>query len=153
MSQPTRSREPRRGGFWLVAGSLLAASVVLVIAIWANRDVKDNIGHAQASLRAAQALAEQAFFETGSLAGAGAAALSDPAETLTFRGPDDASTGLDDLSVSASESVWAAAVQAAPGACFYLRIDAAGGPSLEISYGTGEVCTGREALTAYDARW
>ena len=41
------------------------------------------------------------------------------------------------------------AVQAKPGACFYLHRTGAG----EVFYGVGTVCTGQEALQATDPRW
>ncbi len=153
-AEPSSALPPaRRGGFWLIVGALGAVSIVLVVAIWANRGIKDNIGHAQASLRAGQTAAEEVWAETGSFAQAGAAALSDSASPLTFRGPQEPSTGLDDLSVSADEKVWAAAVRAGDGACFFLRLEATSESLLEVSYGVGSVCTGAEALGALDARW
>ena len=47
---------PRRSnrGFWLVAGSILVGSIVLVVEIFANRPIANTIGHAQFDLRAAQ---------------------------------------------------------------------------------------------------
>ena len=46
---------PRRSnrGFWLVAGSILVGSIVLVVEIFANRPIANTIGHAQFDLRAA----------------------------------------------------------------------------------------------------
>ena len=68
---------------------------------------------------------------------------------LAFRDAADESFGLDVVSVSASESTWAAAVQARPGACFYLRLDEGADPR----YGSGTECTGEAALSASDTRW
>ncbi len=59
------------------------------------------------------------------------------------------SVGLDDVSVSASDTVWAAAVQVRPGACFYIRLGAGADPR----YGAGTECTGDVALLARDPRW
>ena len=61
----------------------------------------------------------------------------------------DASSGLDQVSVAADATGWGAAVQAKPGACFYLHLTDAGA----VFYGVGSVCTGQEALQATDPRW
>jgi hypothetical protein len=142
---------PRRAnrGFWLVAGTMALACILLLVEIFANRGVKDTIAHAQSSLRVAQSVAERVHAETGSYRGANADDLhTEP--SLSFGGQDDPSTGLDDVSVASSDLVWAAAVQARPGACFYLRLDAEG----QVFYGSGTLCTGAEALTrAVESRW
>ncbi len=62
---------------------------------------------------------------------------------------DEASFGLDVVSVSSSDTVWAAAVQARPGACFYIRL----GVGADPRYGAGTDCTGEAALLAADPRW
>lgn len=133
----------------MVAGALLLASAILVVAILANRDLKDTIGHAQASLRTAQAAAEDIRADTGSFLAADASGLEASAPSLVLLGPDDPSRGLDELSISASQTDWAAAVQARPGACFYVRLDLAG----QEFFGTGAICTARQALSAAEPRW
>jgi aromatic-L-amino-acid decarboxylase len=75
--------------------------------------------------------------------------LADAVPDLTFRPSRAASTGLDDVSVAASDRVWAAAVRARPGACFYLRLDVGG----DARYGSGTECTGAAALLASEPRW
>ena len=136
-------------GFWLVAGALLVTSMLLVVAIFANRGTKDAIAHAQFTLRTAQAAAERIRVETGGFVGADAATLGARGTDLTYVGADAVSAGPGEVSVLAGERGWAAAVSARPNACFYLRIDDDG----EVSYGSGTVCTGREALAASDTRW
>ena len=140
---------PSNRGFRIVAGSLALACLVIVVAIVANRPIKDTIAHAQHTLRTAHAAAQRAFDDTGSFAGADAAGLATAGGALTFVGPDYVSSGLDDVSVSATGTVWAAAVQARPDACFYVRIEAGADPR----YGAGTECTGRAALSADQDRW
>ena len=142
---------PARGnrGFWVVAGVLLAAGAFLVVEILAHRPLADTIGHAQATLRRAETAAETIRAETGAFSDADAAGLSAAVPGLHFRGSSDPSTGLDDVSVAASERVWAGAVQARPGACFYLRLEVGADPR----YGSGEVCTGEAALRSAEPRW
>lgn len=143
---------PRRAnrGFWLVAGTMLLACILLLVEIFANRGIKDTIAHAQSSLRLAQAAAERVHGDSGSFQEASADDLGQAEPSLSFVGPDDPSTGLDDVSVASSDVVWAAAVQVRPGACFYLRLDA----DAEASYGSGTLCTGAEALArAAGSRW
>jgi hypothetical protein len=136
-------------GFWVVVGTLLLGGVFLVVEIFANRPLADSIGHAQQTLREAQAVAEVALARTGGFGAADADALSARMPNLTFRSGDESSAGLNDVSVSASDSTWAAAVQIRPGACFYLKLDRGGDPL----YGSGTECTGTAALNAQDARW
>ena len=89
--------ERHNRGFWLVVGSIGLACVLLVAAILYNAPMKETIGHAEATLRVAQA----------------------------------------------------AAVQARPGACFYIHLTDAG----DVFYGVGTVCTGSVAMRATDPRW
>ena len=134
--------------FWLVAGVLGAVCVVLVVAIVANLPLKDSIAHAQSSLRDAQRAADRIGDATGSYAGASAEALAPPAG-LTLRDGDDPSTGPDVVSVHASDGVWAAAAQARPDACFYVRLEIGAEPR----YGAGTACTGLAAREAQEDRW
>jgi len=136
-------------GFWIVAATLLVSGVFLLVEIFANRPLANSIGHAQDSLRRAQAAAESIHRQTGSFVGADAGALDAEITDLTFRSGDEASTGLDDVSVSASDTEWAAAVQVRPGACFYIRLGAGPDPR----YGAGTECTGKVGLLAADPRW
>jgi len=136
-------------GFWIVAGTLLVSGVFLIVEIFANRPLANSIGHAQSSLRKAQTAAELVHDRTGSFEEADATALSEDVAGLSFRSGDGSSVGLDDVSVSASDTVWAAAVQVRPGACFYIRLGAGADPR----YGAGTECTGEVALLANDPRW
>ena len=136
-------------GFWIVAGTLLVSGVFLIVEIFANRPLANTIGHAQSSLRKAQAAAERVHDGTGSFEDADATALGEDVTGLSFRSGDGSSVGLDDVSVSASDTVWAAAVQIRPGACFYIRLAAGADPR----YGAGTECTGDVALLARDPRW
>ena len=151
-SAQTPTKRSNRG-FWLVLGTLLVASIVMLVEIFANRPIADTIGHAQHSLRAAQDGAERQLAETGSFAGADAAGLTasgaGDADGLTFVAADEASRGLDSISVWASDTEWAAAVEARPGACFYLRLRA----NEDDLYGVGTECTADVARTVTDPRW
>jgi hypothetical protein len=136
-------------GFWVIAGTLLVGGLFLLVEIFANRPLANSIGHAQDSLRRAQAAAEIVYGRTGSFEEADAEALDDDVPDLAFRTANEASFGLDAVSVSSSDTVWAAAVQARPGACFYIRL----GVGTDPRYGAGTDCTGEAALLANDPRW
>jgi hypothetical protein len=136
-------------GFWLIAGTLLVACVLLIVEIFANRGIKDTVAHAQHSLRVTESAARALVDEQGSLAAADAGSLAGRSSSVRFTGPTTASDDLDAVSVAAGPEGWGAAVMARPGACFYLRIvgDTTG-------YGSGTVCTGERALElATDTRW
>jgi hypothetical protein len=124
-------------GFWLVAGAMAVAGIVVVVAIFANLGVKDTIAHAQHTLRTAQATAESIRASTGTFARADVAGLATSVPDLTILDASTPSRDLDEVSVSADDTTWAAAVQARPGACFYLRLDASG----TATYGSGTECT------------
>lgn len=136
-------------GFWIIAGTFLVSGVFLIVEIFANRPIATSIGHAQSTLRKAEAAAVAVYDRTGSYQKAGADTLGEDAPDLSFRSGDASSIGLDDVSVSASDNVWAAAVQVRPGACFYLKLGAGEDPR----YGAGTECTGDVALSANDTRW
>ena len=141
--------ERRNRGFWLVAGSIGLACVFLVAAILYNAPMKETIGHAEDTLRVAQAAAQRIHDSGSSFGSADAAALAAADPSHTYRDSGSASTGLDDVSIATGPGSWAAAVQARPGACFYLHLTDAGG----IFYGVGTVCTGSVAMNATDPRW
>jgi len=136
-------------GFWLVAGSLVIACILLVFAILANRSLKVTIGHTEATLRDAQAAAATIREYSGSVADADATAMAGADAAHTYRSGDSVSKGLDDVSVATRAGEWGAAVQARPGACFYLHLTDAG----EVFYGVGTACVGEAALAASDDRW
>ena len=145
-----REPAPRSNrGFWIIAATFLVSGVFLIVEIFANRPLATSIGHAQTTLRKAQAAAELAQDRTGSFQEADAGGLAEDVTDLTFRTGDEPSVGLDDVSVSASQGVWAAAVQVRPGACFYIRL----GVGVDPRYGAGTECTGEVALLAEDPRW
>jgi hypothetical protein len=146
--EPVAPRARTNRGFWMVAGTMALTSIVVVVAIVANLGMKDTIAHAQHSLLLAESAARSIRTETGSYEGAGASGLA--LADIEAVGAGEPSTGLDQVSVHAGLSTWAAAVQARPGACFYVRLDA----SAEPTYGSGTVCTGREAeRLATDTDW
>ena len=136
-------------GFWVVAGTLLVGCVFLIVEIFANRPLANSIGHAQDSLTRAQEAAEIVYGRTASYLEADAVSLREDVPDLRFRPGDEASIGLDDVSVSASELAWGAAVETRPGACFYVHLQVGQDPR----YGAGTECTGEAALLANDPRW
>jgi hypothetical protein len=149
---PADSRGSNRG-FWLVLGAILAASAILMVEIFANRPIAEDIGRAQHDLRAAETEARSVLDATGTFEAADAdaldaAGLDDGA--LNVVGPDEVSSGLGEVSVYADATTWAAAVSARPNACFYLKLVVGRDDPL---YGVGTECTGREALDSRDPRW
>jgi hypothetical protein len=145
-----REPAPRANrGFWIIAGTLLVSGVFLIVEIFANRPLATSIGHAQSTLKRARAAAEIVHGRTGSFQEADAVGLAEDITDLTFRSGAESSVGLDDVSVSASDTIWAAAVRVRPGACFYIKLGAGEDPR----YGAGTECTGEVALLANDSRW
>jgi hypothetical protein len=136
-------------GFWVVAGTLLFGCLFLLVEIFANRQLANSIGHAQDSLRRAEEAAEIVYSRTASYEEADHRSLGEDVPDLTFLSGDEASLGLDAVSVSASDLAWGAAVQTRPGACFYLHLQVGQDPR----YGAGTECTGEAALLATDPRW
>jgi hypothetical protein len=141
-------RPPSNRKFWLVMCAMGVACVFVLVEIFANLGIKESIAHAQSSLRDGQAIAEAIQHDDGMLTTADAAGMASETDALTFVGPDEPSTDLDELSVAAGTTEWAAAVQVRPGACFYLHIDGD-----TVTYGAGTICTGRAGLEAVDDRW
>ena len=149
LSQPEPVRPRSNRGFWIVAGTIVIAGIVLVVEIVANRDIKDSIGHAQFTLRTAQAAAEAIEAASGSFAAATPEGLAEQDPSLTYVGSDEPSRSLDTVSVAATPTEWGAAVQTRPGACFYVHLRVGEDPL----YGFGTECTGAVALEAVDPRW
>jgi hypothetical protein len=145
---PGPKRRSNRG-FWLVAGTIGVACVFLLVEIFVNGPIKDTIAHAESTLHDAQAAASHVHDVAGSYEGADATAMASADRTNTYRAGDAPSTGLDDVSIATRPGEWAAAVQARPEACFYLRLLDDG----RVFYGVGTMCTGETALSASDPRW
>ena len=141
--------ERHNRGFWLVVGGIGLASVLLVAAILYNAPMTETIGHAEDTLRLAQAAAQRIHDSDGSFGSADAATLAASDPSHTYRDGTTPSAGLDDISIATGPASWAAAVQARPGACFYLHLTDGG----EVFYGVGTVCTGSAAMSATDPRW
>jgi hypothetical protein len=136
-------------GFWIVAVALGLTCVMLVLAIFANRPLKDSIAHTEFDLRGALAKADSIRAQSGTSTGADAAGLSAIDDSRTYVPGDQSSSGPGSVSVEASADVWAAAVQVRPQACFYIKQGTGG----DTTYGVGTVCTGRAALAASDGSW
>lgn len=146
---------PRRAGrgFWIVLATIVAASAILVVEIFANRPIANTIGRAQHDLRVAEQAARSVVSRAGSFEEASAAMLDEAGlddGLLSIVGPDDASAGLGEVSVYADATTWAAAVSVTPNGCFYLKLVVGRDEPL---YGSGTDCTGRAALDSRDPRW
>jgi hypothetical protein len=111
--------------------------------------MKDTIGHAEDTLGVAQVAAQRIHDSDGSFGSADAVAVAAADPSHTYRDGTTPSIGLDDVSVATGPASWAAAVQARPGACFYLHLTDGG----DVRYGVGTVCTGSAAMNATDPRW
>jgi hypothetical protein len=144
--EPPRSNR----GFWVVATAIGMVCVVMVVAIVANRPLKDTIAHTESDLNAALGRAQRIQSSSGTFAEADAASLAAGDDDRDYVGPDEASDGPGTVSVYASADVWAAAVQARPDACFFIK--QAIGEDTTYAVASGE-CTGRAALGASDDRW
>jgi hypothetical protein len=150
LSGPPAPRVPRRRhGFGLVLGAIATASIVLIVAIFANRSIGNDIGRGEHDLRVALAAAKQIQAQDASFAQANADGLAGTGG-LTFVGADTPSTRPGQISVYATDTIWAATVLVRPGACFYLKVDA--GKNI-TRYGAGTTCTGTAALTADGGEW
>ena len=152
VSVPTAPRGSNRG-FWIVLGTILAASAIIVVEIFANRPIAATIGRAQHDLRVGEAQANSVLAATGGFADADAAALQAARlddGSLDVVGPDEVSSGLGEISVYADATTWAAAVSVRPRACFYLKLVVGRDEPL---YGVGTECTARQALDSRDPRW
>ncbi len=66
-----------------------------------------------------------------------------------FIDPDEASNNSEVISVLATDSLWAGAVRAETGACFWLRVR----PGQQVVFGTGSDCTGLAARAAEPSAW
>lgn len=136
--------------FWVIATALALVCILMVVAIVANRPLKDAIGHTESDLNGALARAQRVQATSGTFAGADAASLGTGDDQRRYVGADEASVGPGTVSVYASAGVWAAAVQARPDACFFIKQTV--GEDTTYGVATGE-CTGRAALAATDDRW
>lgn len=152
---PEPAPRPRRAGrgFWIVLATIVAASAILIVEIFANRPIADAIGRAQHDLRVAEQAARSVESAAGSFEEAGAVMLDAAGldgGALSVVGPDEASARLGQVSVYADATTWAAAVSMGPGACFYLKLVVGLEDPL---YGVGTECTGRAALDSREPRW
>lgn len=138
-------------GFWTVLGVMGAASVVLLILILVNRPAAERATEftARDNLRTALSLAETIRSQEGSFSQATALALRRADPDLLFIDPDEASNNSEVISVYASDPLWAAAVRAETGACYWLRIRPGGSPL----FGSGSDCTGLAARSGAPSAW
>jgi hypothetical protein len=142
---------PSNRGFWMIVLTMLLGSVFLLVEIFAHRPIANDISRTQHDLNEALTRAEAIRASSGSFTSADAEGLARGADDeLSFRGPDDGSTGPGRISVYASSDVWAASVRAQTGTCFSIKRTLEGETTYLIADGT---CTGREALAAVDDRW
>jgi hypothetical protein len=147
--EPVRPSSNR--GFWMIVITMLLGAIFLLVEIFAHRPIANDISRTQHDLTEALSRAEAIRTSSGSFAAADADGLTRGADDpLSFRGPDDGSTGPGRISVYASSDVWAASVRAQTGTCFSIKRTLGGETTYLIADGA---CTGREALAAVDDRW
>jgi hypothetical protein len=135
--------------FWLVVVAFTTICAVVLVALFANQPLVSSIARAQFELRQAESLAEDRCGEGGSFSQADAESLARIDDSLTYVDGDVESRRAGTVSVYATATVWAAAVQARPDACFFIKRSADQG----IRYGAGETCTGEAALGADQESW
>ena len=140
---------PTNRRFWIVVVAIATTCAVVLVALFANRPLVGSIARAESELRHARSLAEGRFADSGTFSQADADSLGRIDDSLTYVGGDVESDGAGTVSVYATATVWAAAVQARPRACFFIKLSA-GQP---VSYGAGETCTGEAALSANQDGW
>jgi len=142
---------PRERGrsAWIVFAALGFACVFVVVEIFANLGIKNSIGHAEQTLTVAQAAAGRVAAADGGYDGADHVRLEAEEPSLQWVAGGEQSSGLDQVSVATANGDWGAAVQARPGACFYLHLTGDGA----TFYGVGTSCTGQDALRATDPHW
>jgi hypothetical protein len=142
---------PSNRGFWLVVGPMAAASVLLLVLIFANRPAAERASEftARHNLRTSLSAARAIERTTGTFSAADAMAMRVQASDLAFTDPDLSSNNPDVISVFASDGIWAAASRADTGACFWIRTD----PSGDVQTGRGSDCTGQAASIEAPAAW
>jgi hypothetical protein len=136
-------------GFWLVVVAFSTTCAIVLVALFANLPLVNSIARAEFELRQAASLAGRQFASSGTFSQADADSLARLDDSLTYVDGDVASPREGTVSVYADATVWAAAVQARPGACFFIKRSAGAG----LTYGSGETCTGRAALSAAQDSW
>ncbi len=136
-------------GFWIVMVAIATICAVLLVAIFANRPLVNTIAQSESELRHALGEAQRQYAESGTFENADAVSLIAIDPQLRYTAADIASPGPGFVSVYASATVWAAAVRARTGACFWIK-QAAG---QDTKYGIGTVCTGTAALAADGPYW
>jgi len=134
---------------WIVFAAIGFACMFVVVEIFANLGIKDSIGHAEQTLTVAQEAAARVAASDGSYQDADHLRLAAVEPSLQWIAGGDQATGVNEVSVATSNGDWGAAVEARPGACFYLHVTSDG----TTLYGVGISCTGQEALRAIDPRW
>ena len=140
---------PSNRRFWLVVVAFATTCAVVLVALFANRPLVSSIARAQSELRHAESLAETRFADSGTFSQAGAESLARIDDSLTYVAGDVESGEAGTVSVYATATVWAAAVQARSHACFFIKRSA----GEAVVYGAGETCTGLAALQANQDGW
>ena len=110
------------------------------VAITLDTQARDSADHALA-------LARDVLAQTSSPLDAGPFQLSGIQPSLLF--VDGPSTAPAVVSIATVDTAWAAAVKGPSGACYWVRLSAAG----DATYGTGRLCTGEAAMAASGTAW
>jgi Na+-transporting methylmalonyl-CoA/oxaloacetate decarboxylase gamma subunit len=154
MAADTPARSPARAsnrGFWIVTIPMVVVSAVLLVLVFANRPVAEKASEftARHSLRSSLDAARAIARDRGSLAAATTLALRERLPDLAFTDPDLSSNNAEVVSVYATAALWAGAARAEDGACFWIRVDAAG----RVATGRGSDCSADAASTAAPVAW
>lgn len=147
-----RSAPVRRSnrGFWMVAGTMALGSVVLLVAIFANRPMVNAISRTEHDLKVALRSATRIYADGGTFAAADAAGLAKADGGRTYVEADRSASSPGTVSVYASADTWAAASPTQQGTCFYLKQSAGRDTTYLVADGD---CTGNEALAADQSQW
>jgi len=137
-------------GFWMVAGAIALGSVVLVVAIFANRPMLNAISRTEHDLNVALSAARRIYAEGGTFTAAGAAGLAKADRGRTYVNADRPASAPGIVSVYASIDTWAAASRTQQGTCFYIKQVASRDTTYLVADGD---CTGTEALAADQSEW
>lgn len=147
-----RTRRSNRG-FWWFVGITAVAGVVLVALIVVSRPQarRGAVSYAQTNVH--RVIDEvEAIRQQDGLAAATKVRLQGVLTDLLFIDPDQSSNDSEVVSVFATKRVWAEAVRADTGTCFWARIESWSASSAPV-FGTSTDCSANHASAAKANGW